>query len=229
MKKILIAALCFVALSSQGQGFNVLEGMDNAGSGGALFRNKVLDKTKEKISGSPFINDTFMASDVAGVQNVWLTRYNAFSDEVEISYDNSIFVIPKDERYQTIYNKTENYKLQLMRFNAEKEEYVYGYLFELFTNDAIGIYKREQISLLEGREATNSYSVAQPPKYNRKSPEYYIKLNAEKTIPFPKNKKALIDLFSNNEDAVTNYLKQNRTSFKNEGDLIALTRFLATL
>ncbi|WP_026978844.1 hypothetical protein [Flavobacterium tegetincola] len=227
MKNLLLGCLSLFAFSSQGQ-MLVLDQLDSSG-GAALFRNKVMDKTKERISGSPFISDDFMASEVSGAENVWLTRYNAFSDEVEISYDNAIFVIPKDERYQTIYNKTANYKLQLMRFNSEKEDYIYGYLFELFSNEKMGLYKREQISLQEGREATNSYSVAQPPKYNRKSAEYYIKLDAEKVIPFPKNKKALIGLYSNNEDAISKYLKENKTSFKNEGDLIALTRFLGSL
>lgn len=226
MRNLLLGCLSLIAVSSQGQ--NVLDKLDASG-GATLFRNKVLDKTKDRIAGTPFLNDEFMSSEVSGAENVWLTRYNAYADEVEISYDNAIFVIPKDERYKTIYNKKANYKLELMRFNAAKEDYVYGYLIELFANDKLGVYKREQISLQQGREAINSYSTPQPPKYNQKSPEYYIKLNAEKVIPFPKNKKELFDLFASKEDAISKFLKENKTSFKNEGDLIALTRFLSQL
>ena len=229
MKKLVVGCLFLMAFSAQAQGISVLDRMDNTGASGSLFRNKVLDKPKEKIVGTPYLNEVFMSSTISGVENIFLTRYNAFSDEVEVSYDESIFVIPKEERYSTIYNKASDYKLQLLRYNAEKDEYVYGYLFEIFSNDKVGFYKREQITLQEAREAPNGYSLPVPPKYNRKNEEYYLKMDAERVVPFPKSKKALLNLYASNEQKVSSYLKEEKISFKKEEDLLKLTKFLATL
>jgi hypothetical protein len=230
MKKFAIYGLLLIAFYAQGQaGGLILDRLDNAGAGGSLFRNKVFDKTKEKVQGSPYLNDVFMSSQISGAENVFLTRYNAYTDEVEVSYDDSVFVIPKEERYGSIYNKTSDYKLQLLRYNAEKDEYIYGYLFELFTNEKVGLYKRQQIILQEAREAPNGYSVPVPPKYNQKNGEYYLKTDGNKVVPFPRNKKGLYAVLPVNENAISGFLKAEKISFKDEEDLLKLTRFLATL
>jgi hypothetical protein len=54
-------------------------------------------------------------------------------------------------------------------------------------------------------------------------------MDETKVIPFPKNKKALISLFSNHEEKINAFLKSEKISFKHEADLIKLTQFLATL
>lgn len=230
MKKIVIGCMFLIAFSVQGQGISVLDRLDNAGASGSLFRNKVLEKKKERIEGTPYLNEVFMSSSISGVENIFLTRYNAFTDEVEVSYDESIFVIPKDEQYSTIVNKPLEYKLQLMRYNASDENYVYGYLFELFATEKVGLYKREQVVLQEAREAANSYATSVPPKYAKKSEEYFLKMNAEKVVPFPKNKKGLNNLYSGKSgESIKAYLKSEKISFKNQADLIKLTKFISTL
>lgn len=230
MKKIVFGCMFLIAFSVQGQGGFVLDNIDAAGGGSTLFRNKVFEKKKEKIEGTPYLNEVFMSSSISGVENVFLTRYNAFTDEVEVSYDESIFVIPKEERYSTIVNKPLDYKLQLIRYNAGDENYVHGYLFELFATEKVGLYKREQVVLQEAREAANSYATSVPPKYAKKSEEYFLKMNAEKVVPFPKNKKGLNNLYSGKSgESINAYLKSEKISFKNESDLIKLTKFLATL
>jgi len=229
MRKLVVGCLFLIGLTSQAQVRNALDQLDNTGAGGSLLRNRVLNKPKEKIVGIPYLNEVFMSSSISGVENVFLTRYNAHSDEVEVSYDNATFVIPKEERYSTIINKTLDYKLQLLRYNSDKENYVYGYLFELYANEKVGVYKRQQIMLQEAREAPNGYSLPVPPKYNQKSDEYYLKMDETKVIPFPKNKKTLVNLYPSSEKAIVAYLKAEKISFKDEGDMIKLTKFLATL
>jgi hypothetical protein len=229
MKKILIACVFLIAFSAQGQGGLVLDNLGMAEGGGALLRNKVLERKKEKIEGTPYLNEVFMSSSISGADNLFVTRYNAYNDEVEISHDGSIFVIPKVDKHNTIVNKSFDYILKLIRYNAGGENYVYGYLFELFTTENMGLYQRQQIVLQEAREAANSYSTAIPAKYIKKSTEHYLMMGENKVMLFPKNKKALTSLFSGKEEKITDYLKSEKISFKEEEDLIKLTKFLATL
>lgn len=227
MKKIVIGCLILVSFSSQGQGRSILDILDN--TGGSIFRNRVIYKEKDNVIGSPYVNDLFLTSEISGTENVFQTRYNAYTDEIEVRHDDSVFVIPKEQQYSSIYYKLSNSRLQLLRYNAQKDEYIYGYLFELYVKEMFGIYKREKVSFQDERQPVNGYSLPTPPKYNKNSPEYYLKMNDSTVVPFPKNKKALKDLFPTKEEAIFNYLKSEKNSFKNEEDMIKLTKFLATL
>ena len=191
--------------------------------------NKVLDKSAENITGTPYLNDIFMLSEISGAANSFLTRYNAYKDEVEVSYEKETFVIPKDDRFEMIYNITSNYKLKLVKYTTESNENVYGYLIELFGNDKVGVYRRERTLLRPARESNNSYAPRLSAYYDKVSPDYYLQLDENKTIPFPKNKKALLNLYPSKKEALSDYLKANKISFKNEVDLVSLTKFLATL
>lgn len=227
MKKIVIGCLVLFAFNAQGQGRGIIDVFQN--TQGSALRNVVEDKSKEGAVGSPYVNDLYLNTQISGTDNVFQSRYNAFTDEVEVKYEDALFVIPKEEQYKTIYYKLLDSKLQLMRYSSEKEDFVYGYLFELFASGSVGVYKRERVTYQEARPSVNGYSLPTPPKYNKKSPEYYIKISDTKTIPFPKNKKALQELFSQKADAISNYLKDEKISFKDENDLIKLTKFLATI
>ena len=228
MKRLLFFFMFFMAFSAFAQSGNVLDKMDS-GFSGILFRNKVMDKKADKVTGSPYLEDIFMSSSISGVENIFLTRYNAYKDEVEVSYDEETFLLPKDTRYETIWNKKSNYKLQLVNYISDKEENIYGYLIDLFSNEKVGFFKREQIILQVGRQPENSYAPSVPPKYNRKSSQFYLKVDTTKIVPFPRNKKALIEIYPESKEKITKYLKENRTSFKKEEDLIALTKFLGSL
>lgn len=226
MKKIAIGCLLSIAFSLHAQQNSVLDNLDPSG-GGALFRNKVLDKQSQRITGSPFLEEKYLPSEISNVENVFLTRYNAYADEIEISYDDAVFVIPKEERYNSIWNKKLDYKFELLRFLTDKNETKFGYLINLFSQGNVAVYKREEIALLPGREATNSYSLPIPPSYSVRNPEYYLKMDESKIIPFPKNKKGLLAVYPNKKEAISTYLKANKISFKKEQDMIELTRFLA--
>ena len=229
MKKLMIACLFLAAVSSQGQGNTILDRLGTAGTGSSLFMNKVLDKSAENITGTPYLNDVFMLSEISGAANSFLTRYNAYKDEVEVSYEKETFVIPKDDRFEMIYNITSNYKLKLVKYTSDTNQSVYGYLIELFGNDKVGVYRRERTLLRPSRESNNSYAPRIAAYYDKVSPDYFLQLDENKIIPFPKNKKALLNLYPSKKDALSDYLKVNKTSFKNEADLVSLTKFLATL
>ncbi len=227
MKKIVIGCLILVAFNAQGQGRGLIDVFQN--TGGSVLKNVVADKEKDNAVGSPYANDLYLSTQISGTDNVFQTRYNAYTDEVEVRYDDAVFVIPKEEQYKTIYYKLSNTKLQLMRYNAQKDEYIFGYLFELFAQEKVAIYKREKVTFQAQREPVNGYSQPIPAKYNKNNPEYYIKIDESKVVPFPKNKKALQSLFPDKNEAISTYLKSEKISFKEEADLIKLTKFLATI
>ncbi len=226
MKKIVIGCLILVAFNAQGQGRGILDVFQN--TGGSVLKNVVVDKQKDNAVGSPYANDLFLTTQISGTDNTFQTRYNAYTDEVEVKHDDAVFVVPKQEQYGSIYYKMANTKLQLMRYNAQKDDYIYGYLMELYAKEMFGIYKRERVTFQDERQPVNGYAMPTPPKYNKNKPEYYLKMDESKVIPFPKSKKDLQNLFPTKKEVISNYLKDEKISFKEEEDLIKLTKFLAT-
>jgi hypothetical protein len=225
MRKLIFGCVFLFAVSSQAQ-YPIRVDQSAAGT---LLRNKVFDSKSGQITGSPYFEDEFMNSSISGAENPFLTRYNAFKDQVEISYESDTFVMPKDERYESVFNKKSNYKLKLVNYTSDKKEDIYGYLFELLSSQKVGLYKREKIILLKGREAVNTYSRSTPSKYNSTKPEYYIKTDSGKIISYPQKKKDLLELYPDHTESITAFLKDNNVSLKDESDLLNLTTFLATL
>lgn len=230
MKKFAIGCLFLVAFSSSAQyGQTVLDKMDVHGSAGTLFRNKVLDRVKEGVSGTPYLNDMFTPSDIAGAGARLSTRYNAYKDEIEVQYEDDTFVMPKDDRYGTVRSITFNYTMELVKYTTSSNEDVYGYLINLMPNEKVSLYRRERTIMRPAREADNSYSQRIPASYDKLSSEYFLKMEGDKIVSFPKNKKALIGLYPTKSDAISSFLKSSKTSFKKEGDLMEITKFLGTL
>lgn len=225
-RSLIIIYLFLASFSLYAQ--NVLDRLDPL-SGGVLFRNKVFNKNSEQVKGTPYLNDEFTISEITGANKLFLTRYNIYKDEVEISYENETFIIPKDKRFDTIWNKNLNYKLVLTNYTSVNDENTYGYLIELFSEKETGLFKREKIILIPARESGNSYSRSVPSSYNKINPDFYLKTNSETIIPFPKNKKALITLYPKNSQNISKYLNDAKISFKKEADLIKLTKFIGTL
>jgi hypothetical protein len=117
-----------------------------------------------------------------------------------------------------------------LRYNAGKENYLYGYLFEWFENYKTGVFKREQIILQQvSRRAFSSYTLPLIQKYSSKNIEYYLKLDETRIVLFTRNMEAMLNLLPSKFDANSFFLKAEKTSFKEEADLIKLAQFLATI
>lgn len=228
MKKIIITlTFTFLALNANAQG--VFDRISE-GSTGILLRNNALDKKDANISGIPYLDDKFFYSEISGVQEKVLTRYNAATDEIEIKKDdeNKEFLLPKTPEFNTVNSKFGKYILKLVDYTTPKGESINGYLVELWTNEKSSFFRRDRIKLEEGREG-NGYTGYTPPKYTKAAEEYYIQLKDKEIVVFPKNKKALTELFKDKKSEIDTFLKANKLSFKDEKDMIKIAEFASTL
>lgn len=187
-------------------------------------RRNALDRGR-LIEGSPYFEDSFFLSKVEGIDKTFLSKYNIALDQFEFKEDEEVYILPKKPEYKTIiFAKT---KYVLLDYNSENI-LKKGYLVELFKNDNVSLYKKLRIKITEKQEA-KGYDKASPERYVKTSPEYYIKIKENVIEYFPKNKKELLSLFSVSKDKIEVYLKENKTSFKSDEDLIKLSTFLAEL
>lgn len=217
---------CLSIMNTQAQGFF---GSFDQSFSRATLRDKLDAKSAESVAGSPYVSEKFLLSEVSGVPMVVLVRYNGYKDEVEIKKDEEVYLLPKDSVYGEITPKNSVYKIKFFNNLTIKGDYHKGYFFSLAQKNKIELLKKDRIILQKAKEADNSYSIPEPPKYVKAKSEYYIKCGDNKLIDFPKSKKEVIALYPSNKTEIEAYFKENKVSFKDENDMVKITNFIATL
>lgn len=182
---------------------------------------------KVKAEGSPYYNDKFLHSEIAGIEAASRSRYNAEADQIEIEYKDEIFALPKEERYNSV--KIVNALYKLHKYTNTNGEDTFGYLVELSSKNNVTLLRRDKIKLQKEKQATTGYSGYTPPKYIKANSDYYLQLKNSNIVEFPSSKKKLIELFKDKKSEIETFLKANDLSFKNENDMISITEFISKL
>lgn len=182
-----------------------------------------------KIEGSVYVDDTYKKASISTLKVDLEARYNALDDEIEVKYDNTVGQIIKLDSLSVKFigsNKTYQY----VPYTFQNEN-VYGFLVIQTNHKQINFYTKESVKLVPFQEGAVSYgqkAEGKPAYYKREKDIYFIGLK-DKIIEMPLKKKELLDLFPENKTKIEDFLKKNKTSFKEESDLISLIDYLNTL
>lgn len=218
----LITIVCSIFIYSQSIPFE-----NNPEITSTLFRNKVNDGAKEaySIQGTPYIYKDFIKSKIGIYSDVVLTRYNANKDEIEFKKVDETYILPKLENYSSVFLIETNEKIELHDYTIKNQK-ENGYLFKLYSNNNIILYKKVTIAFNRGYEAKSSYDEAKPARYEPAKELFLIDKGDNQIIEFPKNKKKLIELFPEKKEDIETFLSKNTISFTNTSDIIRLLKVL---
>ena len=111
-------------------------------------------------------------------------------------------------------------KLVLINTNDELS----GYFFEL-ADGKNKLLKKVSTKFKKEIPAPNTLIPGIPAKFEKQSPNYYIKTN-QNLIKVPKNSKELLSHFPENKTDLEKFIKTNKINIKQEIDLIKLVNFL---
>lgn len=190
--------------------------------------NKMVDevnngKTKIKysdINGIPYYSAGFVRAKVGDTSSFVPIRYNTFLDVVEIMADNTVYEIPREESYPKF--TFEGTKEKLVLVNSG-DEYA-GYFFEI-VNGKNRLLKKITTKYYDAVPSNNPMLSSTPARFETSKPIYFIK-TATGLVKIPKNTKDLAVSFPDQKDAVSEFVKTNKTKTNSEADLIKLTQFL---
>lgn len=225
-KKLLLAVLFFPtyslfaqqppAISSEGGSIRVLT--FNTGS-----------KTESKVDGSPYYQEEFLKAYISSLDTIMDVRYNVANDEMEVKYNGNVGqLIKSDSLYIKFQYTNKTYKYL---FYSYKDEIERGYLIPATSNNIINLFIKENIKLIPFSEGTLSYGQKTEgrPAYYKKDDSIYLIEYSNSIKEMPSKKKELLKMFPNKEKEIETFLKSNKTSFKEEKDLILLVNYLDTL
>lgn len=227
MKKIILSALMITSISVMSQqSFNLptnngaflpmdnwLLNKVNSNSGKSL--------TYDDIKGTPYHSKGYSLAKFSGTSETAPARYNSYSDQVEFSKEDKVFVLPKNDAFAKVV--FENPKEVLINLNTNDD--LSGYFFELVDGKNM-LYKKVKTKFVDAVASNNPYASSETPaSFKQLDPVYYIKTE-NGFIKKPKNQKEIIAQFPDKKDALNTFFKENKIKFDKEEDLKKLVQFL---
>ncbi|AZA61519.1 hypothetical protein [Chryseobacterium indoltheticum] len=228
MYKILITFLSLFSAGVLAQNTSTGGNINTVGNRVFLSQTKLI-KTSEVRDGDPYYNGaSFLKADIPNYsKNLQKLRYNAYSDEMEFTSDNEVYIADKESGMIVNFEDL-NKKYICLNYNFGFGDR-YGYLVLLVSNpQKYSLYKREKFELLKGEKSINGINKDRNDYYSKEKDLYLLSYNGDfKKID--NSKKNLLEAFGSKSNEVDLYLKTNKINFKKESDLIKLISYMNTL
>jgi len=223
MKSLVTIALTFftaICISAQANYFNE-----------AIRWNRFIDRvnspkgqqlTYADIEGDAYFAGTFASANIENATSLIRTRYNTYTDTVELMNEGDIFELPKSQKYSRIlFVKPSAILVYISSGNIPQ-----GYYFEL-AKGKYTLLKKMKAEFREGSPAVNSFTPAIAPRFETLNPVYYITTDSD-VIKLTKNAKDLANAIPDKKDAINDFVKKNKIKFNDDADLTRLVAFLNT-
>ena len=178
------------------------------------------------VEGSPYLDEDFKLATVIVKDDDSYSaymRYNAFHDEMEMQENNKAVSLMKRD-YVKARLDGKLYKITPFKVDGNRDQ---GYVVVLKEGPS-ALYLKEDIILREGKEATSSYSKAQPPKFERQD-FYLLGIGEDTPVKIKLNKKSILNQFSSHKKDLEKFVKDNKLKLKTEEEVLKLLNYYDSL
>lgn len=185
--------------------------------------------SEKDIEGSPYLNDEFIKGTVYTTSQTKyvdvLLRYNIFSEQIEFkSDDGPVQALVAPETVEMI--ELGNYKIVYVPY-ALARKIRRSFFMQIENGDKAVLLSRPQV-FFEDAKKPAAYQDAEPPKFIRKSDEYYIRIGKEAAVLIS-NKKDLEEVFPDHKNKVDSFIKKNKVKPNKPERMVKLVRYYNSL
>ncbi|MEE9408368.1 MAG: hypothetical protein V3V28_09860 [Polaribacter sp.] len=155
-------------------------------------------------------------------KEVYLLRYNIYSDEMEFVKNNQIYDLFKKEN-------------QIIDFFESKTKYVAFDLngklnyFLIKSSGKNLVLAKQTIKLEKGKKKVTQFDIEVKPKYYLGKDKLFIAFNNKNLQEIPKKKKTFYNLFGDKSSEIKKFMKKNRLSHKKGDDLVKITNYFSSI
>ncbi len=182
--------------------------------------------------GTPYKQESFTTAKIAQVDKVYLVRYNALTDEMEVKGGESdgLLVIAKKKSYEINQHSNNITYRVLEKVDSEKENDL-GYYINLENDNNISLYRKECKKLIKKSQSTyGSTASSVTTEFKDMKCEFYIeKAHNGHAIKVPKKRKEFLALFPDKAELIAAFIKENRIKLNKEKSLKKLIKYINTL
>lgn len=166
--------------------------------------------TENDIEGSPYLNDEFIEGTIYTTSQTKYVdvplRYNIFNEQIEFKAgDGPVQALAAPETVEKV--EFGDYKMVYAPYTLSRK-IRRSFFRELESGDRAVLLARPQV-LFEDAKEPAAYQEAEPPKFIRKSDDYYIRVGKEPAVMISR-KKDLEEVFPNHKKEVRSFIKKNK-------------------
>ncbi|MFY0629347.1 MAG: hypothetical protein JXR05_03135 [Flavobacteriaceae bacterium] len=186
-------------------------------------KEKAKELLLKSISGSPFIDDNFVAVKINEYDNVLVGRYDAFNDHFEVKMKNSktLYVKKKIGNKVTLLGSKDTYGV----FRDHKNDR--SNFYKILKEGKVSLLIKEKITF-QGR-FSRAYTTYNMPVFKRSKNKLYISFDGKRAEKIPTNKKQFLQLFPKNSDQLIPFIKKNKLNVRRVNDLEKIIDFYNSL
>ena len=229
--KIFFLTLLFssvIMLSSFGQGYELRKSIDLYNSNKFITGNNNRTVTQENIDGSPYLNDEFISGSVYTVQKI---QYNEIPLRYNI-YNNNIEFKTASDEIQELTNPEIIEKVVMGDIQMVYSPYLMANknnngFFIVLEEGKVSLLAKPEIQFVPATQPAG-YKDAEPPKFIKKSDEYYLRIGTGQAILIS-NKKDMIATFPDNQDKIENFVSKNKIKTNKPESLKELVKYYNSL
>lgn len=166
--------------------------------------------TEDDIEGSPYLNDEFIEGTVYTTSQTKYVdvplRYNIFNEQIEFKTgDGPVQALAAPETVEKV--EFGNYKMVYIPYTLSRK-IRRSFFLEIESGDRAALLARPQV-LFEDAKKPGAYQEAEPPKFLRKSDDYYIRVGKEPAVLISR-KNDLEEVFPDHEKEIRTFIKKNK-------------------
>lgn len=188
-------------------------------------KNEINEKFYEGVTGSPYLNDSFLPAKVNDFKEVITARYNAYKDLITIKIgDSRAFFLQKKAGNKLTFSDNKG-QYQVFYDQSEKARF----FKVLHRTNFYSLLVKQEVLLRGGEKPKSSYDKYIPPYFKRLKDRLYLSLDNMKAVKIPTNKKKFFKLFEDEGEQLKKYVKKHKLSIKKEEDLLKILSFYESL
>ena len=147
-------------------------------------------------------------------------NYNINNDDFEFMMEGVSYALGNNNIVSYISVDDRKFYYKTYTYNSAQ---IKGYL-ELVADGDFRIYKKRRLIYTEPKP-TRGYVEAQPPKFDSRSPDYFLELKNSKIVYFNKLND-IADMIPDEGDRIKDYIKANKLKARKEEDIVELADFI---
>lgn len=198
----------------------------------SMFQNQKsgLSISTTNVKGTPYLDEKFNIANISTQDKVFLIRYNAISDDMEVVHENDTLIMDKSNLNYVFKQINGNVTYKILEY-ADSEKDKRGYYIKLTEGTNVALYRKDSKKYVKLNAPKIGGSLSSNTgEFKKQKSEFYMELNENGiAIKIPRKKKEVIKLFAGKEDLVKNFIKENKIKTSREKDLKMLIEYVNTL
>jgi len=183
---------------------------------------------ESNIKGSPYLDDEFNYGSIYTIQKKHFAdiplRYNIYNDDLEFKTPEGAIqaLSTPDIVEKAIFGSTQLVYASYVQANKDKKGF-----FIVLEEGKVSLYSKPGVIFREGT-APGAYKDPEPPKFVKKSDDYYLRVGSEQAQIIG-SKKELVEAFPDNQDKIESFMSKKKTKTNKPESLKELVKYYNSL